>query len=131
MKLITRDTDYAIRALACMAVHTKEVLDVPDLMEYLKIPRPFLRKILQTLTRKGILRSYKGIGGGFELRKPPSSIYLVDVMKIFQGPVSLNECFFKKKICPGRSTCPLKRKIDKIERYVVSELGAIAISDLI
>lgn len=131
MKLITRDTDYAIRSLAYMAMHKDEIVNVASLMAQVKIPKPFLRKILQILTKGGILLSYKGIGGGFKLRKEASSIHITDIMEVFQGPVSLNECFFKKKICPGRSTCPLKKKIDKIERYVASELRAITVKDLI
>lgn len=130
MKLITRDTDYAIRALVYMAAHKGEVVNVPGLMEHLKIPRSFLRKILQALTRYGILKSYKGIGGGFMLRKAASSIHVTDVMEVFQGPVSLNECFFKKKICLNRAACPLKKKIDGIEKYVLSELDAITVNDL-
>ena len=65
MKLITRDTDYALRALCFIAKHKKEIISVDRLAEESKIPRPFLRKILQKLNRAGILKSYKGQGGGF------------------------------------------------------------------
>ena len=131
MKLITRDTDYAIRALAYMAKNRSEIYNVPALMTDLDIPKPFLRKILQALTQKGILNSYKGVGGGFKLAKDPVDICVTDVMEAFQGRLSLNECFFKKKICPGRSTCPLKKRIGKISEYVEKELRSITVKDLI
>ena len=131
MKLLTRNTDYGIRALCFIAKANDRVVAVPELVKALKMPRPFLRKILQILTKNGFVRSYKGIGGGFRLAGRPDKLYIVEVAETFQGPMNLNECFFKKIACPGRKTCPLKRKIDKIERYVLTELRSITIGELI
>jgi Rrf2 family protein len=131
MKLITRDTDYALRALGFIAKHNKEIITVSELVEELKIPRPFLRKILQILNKKGILKSNKGPGGGFILVKPPQEIFLFDLMEIFQGKFSLNECLFKKMICPDKSRCVLRKRINNIEKYVVTELEAITVGALL
>ena len=131
MKLLTRNTDYGIRALCFIAKEKDRVVSVPELVKALKIPKPFLRKILQVLTKKGFVKSYKGIGGGFRLVIPAGSLYIVEVAKTFQGSLNLNECFLKKEICPNKKTCPLKRKIDKIERNVLSELSSITIGQLI
>jgi len=131
MKLITRYTDYAIRALCFIARSDKEVVSVPDLVASLKIPRPFLRKILQALNTEGILSSCKGQGGGFSLARKPEKIFLMDLMNVFQGPFKLNECFFKMKKCPNIKTCPLRKKISGIEQYVVKELKSITIASLL
>jgi Rrf2 family protein len=131
MKLITRDTDYAIRALCYIAKNKDKIVSVSKLVERLKIPRPFLRKILQVLNKKGLLNSYKGLGGGFTLALTPNKIFLVDLIEIFQGSVKLNECIFKKKICPVRNICSLKKKIDKLEKYIISELKSITIASLL
>jgi Rrf2 family protein len=131
VKLITRDTDYAVRALCYSAACPDKKLSVADVVKELKIPRPFLRKIVQILNKNGIVRSYKGKGGGFRLIKPPEKIFLVDLIKIFQGAFKLNECFFKQKICPNINKCPLNKKIDEIEKYISGELGAINIAFLI
>jgi Rrf2 family protein len=131
MKLITRDTDYALRSICFMAKNKNRIISVSELVKALKIPRPFLRKVLQTLNRKGILYSYKGLGGGFKLALPAKKIFLINLMKIFQGPFRLNECLFKKRICPQRYSCALKKRIDRIEKYVVSNLKAITIANLL
>ena len=131
MKLITRDTDYAVRAVAYIAARKGTVLSVAELQEALRIPRPFLRKILQALTRTGILGSRKGIGGGFELLKKPSTIRLTDIIEVFQGALTFNECLFKRKLCPNRRTCVLKKKIDAIERHIIHELRSVVMSDLL
>lgn len=131
MKLITRDTDYAIRALCCIAKNEKELISTKDLVRCLKMPRPFLRKILQRLNKEGLVRSYKGRGGGFSLARHPKKISLTDLINIFQGPVTLNDHTFKKRPCPHSGTCKIKKRIDRIESLVISELKLITISSLI
>ncbi len=131
MKLLTRNTDYGIRALCFIAKEKGRIIAVPELVKALKIPRPFLRKILQRLTKKGFVWSQKGIGGGFRLAIPAGKLHVVEVAQSFQGALKLNECFFKKELCPNRKICPLKKKIDRIEKIVASELGLITISELL
>lgn len=131
MKLITRDTDYALRALIFIARHPKSVVSASELVAQLKIPRPFLRKIMQELQHSGMLFSHKGQGGGFVLARPARRISLSEVMAVFQGPFVLNECLFKKSPCSNRKNCGLRRKILRIERYVRTQLGLIMVSSLL
>jgi Rrf2 family protein len=130
MKLITRDTDYAVRALSFIVKHQERKSSATDLVRALKIPRPFLRKILQELTKKGFLRSYRGQGGGFVLTPKSRRVTLIDLIRIFQGPFELNECFFKKIPCPNKNSCTLRKKIGGIEKEVFSKLNAITIASL-
>jgi Rrf2 family protein len=130
-KLINRNTDYAVRALCLMAKEKERVIPVSEFVQRLRIPRPFLRKILQVLNREGLLVSQKGKGGGFKLAIVPERIFLKELIEIFQGPLRLNECIFKKRVCPQRNACLLKRKIDSIERRVVSELRSVTIASLL
>ncbi|MBI5747565.1 MAG: Rrf2 family transcriptional regulator [Nitrospinae bacterium] len=131
MKLITRDTDYAIRALCFMAENENGVTSVSELVQKLKIPGPFLRKILQALNKKGVLASFKGKSGGFKLRRKPKEIFITDLIEVFQGPLKLNRCIFKKKLCPSMDKCILKKRIGEIEQRVVSELGLITVASLL
>lgn len=131
MKLITRDTDYAIRALVFMAKHKKEIVSASRMVEALGIPRPFLRKLLQVLNNKGILKSYKGTGGGFLLAKADNKINVIDLIGIFQDDLSINECLFKKGICPNIRTCALRKKINNIKTYAVSQLKPVTIAALL
>lgn len=131
MKLITRDTDYAIRAISYMAKHGDKTIPVNELVKSLNIPQPFLRKILQILNQKGLLRSHKGKGGGFKLSRKPADISIADLIKIFQGPVRLSEHIFKKKPCPNVKTCILKKKLDNLEKKLFSELNSLNIKDIL
>lgn len=131
MKLITRDTDYAIRAICYIAGQKQRVVTVAELVKELRIPYSFLRKILQTLNKRKILRSNKGRGGGFELSVVSNRIYLSDLMEIFQGTLTLNECFLKRLACPNIKICPLRKKLKNIENYVFKQLRSITAASLL
>ena len=130
MKLITRDTDYAVRAVCFITKQKGKLVSASQLVDELKVPYSFLRKQLQLLNKKGILKSYKGKGGGFQLGVPAGKIYLTDLIKVFQGSLSLNECLLKKRPCPARGTCTLRKKILGIEKYVLEQLDSVTIADL-
>jgi len=131
MSLINRNTDYATRAICFMAKKHNQRLSVDDLVRHLKIPRPFLRKILQILNKKGILKSYKGKGGGFLLKQSPEKIFLIDLINIFQGRLKIKECFLGDKICPKVRSCPLGHKLKDIEDYVIRQLKSLNVASLL
>lgn len=130
MKLITRDIDYAVKALLFIARNNNQRNTVTDLAQKLNVPYPFLRKIFRILSRQGILSSSKGREGGFSLAKPPDKIRLTDLIRIFHGPVELAECVFKDKVCPDIKTCPLRQKILRLQALFLSELQAVTIASL-
>jgi Rrf2 family protein len=127
MKLLTRHSDYAVRAL-CYLAGKKRFVPVTELCRELRLTRSFLRNLLQTLSRKGFVKSEKGRDGGFKLRLSAANISLFKVMKVFQGPVELNKCTLKKKPCPQQKSCPVRRKIKGIEKRVIKELKSIRLT---
>jgi Rrf2 family protein len=130
MKLLTRNTDYAIRALCRMAEDREELFSAADLVKELNIPRPFMRKLLQELHKHKLLKSYRGRIGGFKLSLPPEEIYIYRIAEIFQGKIVLNEHIFRGKPCPRQKNCNLKAKLDEIESKVISELKTISIASI-
>jgi Rrf2 family protein len=129
--LITKKTDYAIRAFCSIAQNGRRIVAVSQLSNELGIPRPYLRGILQLLRKNGLLRSYRGRGGGFELALPPSKILVADLVRVFQGPVKFDRCIFKERICPDIETCVLREEIKSMERGVVERLESITIESLL
>ena len=131
MNLITRDTDYAVRALCYMARKPEQVVSVTDLCAQLDMPRPYLRRVLQTLAREHILDSFRGQGGGFRLLKAPSGIMLTDLIETFQGRIDFTRCTFRASACRHQGWCPLRKKIKRIEKHAVMELRAATIASLV
>ena len=130
MNLLARKTDYAVRALIYMAGRKPQRVSTLDLQRDLGLPRPFMRVILQALQKAGYLVSLKGQNGGFLLNVPPGKIALIDLMSLFQGPVSLGDCLFKKKICQCAQACPLRREIKTIEAMALARLRRVSITTL-
>ena len=130
MNLITRHTDYAVRALLYMAQHQGQLVSTADLDRDLRLPRPFMRKTLQLLQKEGYLLSVKGHNGGFRLKLSPEKIRLIDLMRIFQGEVSLGDCLFRKKMCECTRTCPLRKEVKAIERVMLEKLSRITLGNL-
>ncbi len=131
MKILNRDTDYAIRALVYMAKSPQQISSVKTLVDDLHMPRAFSRRLLQILRCQGILESSKGKGGGFKFKKAPAKIRLKELVEIFQRDFIETKCIFKKNICPDIATCPLRHKIRGIEKKVIDELAAVSIADLV
>ncbi len=86
--LFTKSTAYALHALVELSKFDKPV-DVTHLSEITELPKPFLAKLLQTLSRKGFVKSFKGIHGGFILSKEPKDIKIIDIFKVMEDKDSL------------------------------------------
>jgi Rrf2 family transcriptional regulator, nitric oxide-sensitive transcriptional repressor len=130
MKMIKRDTDYAIRALSCIVASKGEMVTVSGLATKLGMPGPYLRKILQRLSKEGLLRSIRGKGGGFVLAGNPGKITVFELMEIFQGDFQLSEHVFRGKVCPEIEVCQLKMKLNKLEKCLIKELKDISIKSI-
>ena len=79
----------------------------------LEVSESHLSKVLQRLTKTGILKSSRGPGGGFSLAKPASSISLLDVYESVEGPLKLENCLIGTQICGGKS-CVFDDLIHKV-----------------
>ncbi|HRZ87076.1 MAG TPA: Rrf2 family transcriptional regulator [bacterium] len=131
MKLLTKNTDYAVRALVKIAQRAGEPVPASLIAKEERIPYAYLRRLLNDLRDRKVLRSTEGKGGGFVLGRKPEEIFLTDVMEVFQGEVNLTECMFRQKICHNRSTCVLRHKIREIEKKVLGDLEGISIGTLL
>jgi len=130
MNILSKETDYAVQALIYIHKRAGEVVSVPDIEKDLRLPRSFLRKILQVLSKNYILQSIKGNKGGFKLVKKTQDMKLTDIMKIFQGDFTINECIIKNKICGNRKTCKIRKKLNLVEKNLFEELKKITILSL-
>jgi Rrf2 family protein len=131
MRLITKETDYAIRAVMQLARRPGAFVSSAEMAATEKIPLQFLRRILQKLLRAGLITSREGVAGGVTLRCSPERIQLLDIMQVFQGQVELSDCMFRRQICANRGTCVLRRRIRSIEEKLTDEFAGISIADLL
>ncbi len=101
MKVSTRG-DYASRALLSLALHadldgespsarTGAPTPVRDIAERTGLPQPYLEQILLALKGAGLVKSKRGVGGGYVLAREPGTITLADVIRAVEGPISLGD----------------------------------------
>lgn len=94
---ITRECDYAVRVIRALA--GEERLSVNEICEKEEITAPFAYKILKKLQKAKIVRGYRGVHGGYAMRKGPEKITLLDVYKAIDPDMFIIECMNPKKPC--------------------------------
>lgn len=102
---ITRETDYAMRCVLYLSGQPDKVVMVDEISREMATPKSFLAKILQKLVKAGVVRSFRGVKGGFQLNRQPKDINLLDVIEAIEGVVALNACAVDSSVCGFSSTC--------------------------
>lgn len=93
MLRLTKRSEYGIIALKHMLSKPPgSVSSAKEIAEMYNIPSEIMAKILQKLTRRGIVRSSQGARGGYALAREASGISLSDIIEAIEGPVGLVEC---------------------------------------
>jgi Rrf2 family protein len=131
MHLLNKYTDYAVRALLTLAQNKNERISSARIAKTQAIPLPYMRRILQDLVKTGFVDAKEGKTGGIMLVRDPRTITIGEIIRSFQGEITVSECLFRKKICPNRSTCVLRQRIVGIEKKVAGELERITVADLL
>lgn len=92
MKVSTRG-DYASRALLSLALHDAPSVptSVRDIAERTGLPQPYLEQILLALKGAGLVRSKRGVGGGYVLARTPDTITLAQIVSAVDGPIVAGE----------------------------------------
>jgi len=88
-----------------------------------------LSKVLQRLSRAGIIAGRRGPGGGFRLARPPRSVTLLRVYEAVDGPLPLSGCLVGVPRCPADS-CPLQSLLATTVRALADGLSRMSIADL-
>ncbi len=131
MKVLTKKTDYAIRALLMLGAKRGSYVSAKAIAVEQDMPYQFLRGVLQEMIRHDLIVSKEGVQGGFMLEKDPDEIGVKQLIEIFQGTVQVSECMFRKQICTNRSRCVLRHEIMRIEQVVNNEFEQVTIGKLL
>jgi len=104
---LTRAADYAVRVmihLAAVAPGTRA--SRTELAAAVDCPEQFLSKVLQSLTRAGLVTSHRGNTGGFELPASRRAASVLEIIEAVEGPIRLNICLNSPSECQHQDTCP-------------------------
>ena len=105
---ITRQADYAVRAVLHLARSGAQRTATSTIAEEQKIPPSFLAKIISQLSIAGLLHTSRGARGGVTLAREAKDITLLEVIEAIDGPIQLNECVGNNGSCSFEGDCPLR-----------------------
>ena len=132
MKIFRKDADYAVRTLIFLAIRGgSDYVSATTLAKELGLPMNFLRRICSTLIKAEILEAREGKNGGVRLAQKPATITVLQLIELFDSKLEFSDCTFRKKLCPNRKTCVLRKRILGIETTVNREFAAMTIQTLI
>jgi len=115
--MISQTAEYALRAVAALASNPAESLPTQRLAELTKVPAGYLSKVLQALGRAGLVRSTRGLGGGFVLTRRPEELSVYDVVQAVDPVQRIRTCPLGLK-AHGVRLCPLHRRLDDAMKMV-------------
>lgn len=127
---ITQETDYAIRIVNCLA-KSENRRDARSISDEVNVSLRFSLKILGKLTSAGILKSYKGNRGGYEVSRAPSDITLYDVFTAIEGPYILARCIPTDGGNCDKTMCAYRQVFESISNDVNQKLSAISFQEMI
>lgn len=126
MKL-TMETDYALRILYCLAEQGKK-MDAKMISDQMGVTLRFALKILRKLVQNGLVRSYKGVNGGYELGVPPTEISLADIVTAVEGKIEISKCLSRQQSCTrvgDPNCCQFRRELSRINQKIIDEFNAV------
>ena len=130
---ITLESDYALRIISALAKHNG-VVDAKTLSEETSVTLQFTLKILHKLVKCELVKSFKGIRGGYSLLKSPEEITLKQVIEEIDGPIAMVKCLESSNGCSlnqEKTSCIYHHIFDTISLDVARKLQGITIQDVL
>ena len=128
---LTRAADYAVRVMIHLAgLPPGTRVSRSELSATADCPEQFLSKVLQNLTRAGLVLSHRGNTGGFELRDAHRSATVLEVVEAIEGPIRLNVCLTADHACNRQTWCPAHSVWAEAQRAMIAVLSGARIDKL-
>lgn len=131
--MFSKACEYGIRASIFIATKSSEGIRVgiKDVAKEIDSPEPFTAKIMQILTKSGIIYSAKGVGGGFEVSKEAlKSIKLIQIVDAIDGNTIYKGCGIGLKECSEIHPCPVHNQFKKIRELLLAMLTNTTLEEL-
>jgi Rrf2 family iron-responsive transcriptional regulator len=129
---LTKQTNYAVRILMYCAANDGNLSRIPEIAAAYSVSELFLFKILQPLTKAGLVETVRGRNGGVRLGRAADKISLFDVVKVTEDNFAMAECFEEGVAeCPLVDSCGLNSALRKALNAFFEVLMQYSIDDLV
>lgn len=127
MLRVTKLADYGIIVLTYFARNREAVWNARDIAQAIKLPLPVISKVLKLLSKEGLLKSQRGIKGGYSLALPPEEITVASIIRALEGPIAMTECTYTAGECSLEPRCPVRTNWQMINYAIHSALEQITL----
>lgn len=134
VKVSTRG-DYASRALLSLALHmdSSGPTSVKDVADRTGLPQPYLEQILLALKGAGLVRSKRGVGGGYVLARKPTEITLAQIVSAVDGPIVAGDfgAPHENGACEHEGQCVLLTVWESVGEHMRKHLNSFTLQDMV
>lgn len=124
--------EYAVHGLLFLAMREQdEVVLVSDIAKAQNLPESYLAKVFQSLARAGLLKSFRGARGGFQLAKLPEEITLRDVTLAVEGNAPLFKPLSNRRDCQFEADCLIREAFKNAEISLFTELEKVTLKQMV
>jgi len=128
---ITQTADYAVRTVVYLALHRDDgPVAAANIAKEMTIPVDYISKVVQALSRAGLVESVPGRNGGARLARKPEDLSILDIIESVDGPVALTRCVTRPGACPRDSFCPVHPFWASVQKNLISVLSDKKIADI-
>lgn len=130
MLKLTKKADYGLIALRHLASSPGATASTKDMAEIYHLPVTLLAKVLQQLSKAGIVKSVAGTNGGYKLMRHAGAVSALEVVRAIDGPVILTHCFTEHGTCDQSTNCTVREPLRKVHEAILDVLNRFTINDL-
>jgi FeS assembly SUF system regulator len=129
---LNRLTDYAVVVMSQMSGGASGLRSAQQIARDTSVPLPTVAKVLNVLTREGLVDSHRGASGGYALSRTAEKITVAEIIRALEGPIALTACVDNGGSgCEVESLCPMRGTWDRVNDVIHQALSQVTLADLI
>lgn len=126
---ISEAASLAFHAMARLAGQGDRMLQTHEIAEELKVSEAHLSKVLQRLSKAGMVKAVRGPKGGFSLARRSEEIKLIEIYEVIEGKLSSVDCLFHVPVCDGKA-CVMGDLVKKVNREIRDYFNNTRLSEI-
>ncbi len=127
---ISKLTDYAIVAMTFLAESPGDRFTTSEVASEVRLETTTIAKILKLLAASGLVRSYRGVNGGYQLAKSAAAISMADIITVMEGPIGMTECSVHEGLCAQEAVCNTRSNWRRISEAIEAALSAVSLAEM-